>query len=85
MRVTQWFAGLLARGQVPPPDPDAIVELGTFAFSDGPMIVAALRSDGVGATSVEAFDPVTGLARMRIMVRRSDLPAARATVERFRN
>lgn len=67
------------------PDPAALVELGTVAFFDGPLLVAALRSDGVEATGVEAFDPVMAVARTRVMVRRSDLPAARATMERLRS
>lgn len=84
MGVKRWFVGLLGRGHVPEPDPTAMVELETAALSDAPMIVAALQREGIDAANVEAFDPVTALTRARIMVRRSDVPAAREAMERLR-
>ncbi len=84
MGVKQWFMGLLSRGEAPVPDPSAMVELETARVTDAPMIVAALQREGIDAASVEAFDPVTALNRARVMVRRSDVPAALEAMERLR-
>lgn len=82
MGVKQWFVDLLSRGDAPEPDPDAMVELQTAAVPDAPMIIAALQDEGIDATSVDQFDPVTALTRARIMVRRADATAALAALER---
>jgi hypothetical protein len=80
----QWLVDLLSRGQAPEPDPDELVELETAALADGPLIVAALEREGIRATSVESFDPVTALTRARVTVRRADLPAAIEVRDRLR-
>lgn len=84
MGVRQWFMELLGRGQVPDPDPAAMVELETAALSDAPMIVAALQREEITAASVDAFDPVTAVTRSRVMVRRSDVPAALEVMDQLR-
>jgi len=44
--------------------------------------VSVLNGAGIDATGIESFDLVTNVrTRMRIMVRRADLDAARALVE----
>jgi hypothetical protein len=82
MGVKQWIVELLSRGDAPDPDPDAPVELQTVAVPDAPLLVAALRDEGIHATAVDRFDPATALTRTRIMVRRADAPAALAALER---
>ncbi|MGE3622078.1 MAG: hypothetical protein AB7L84_16615 [Acidimicrobiia bacterium] len=58
-------------------DPDELVELVTTRLADGPMLLAALRRQGLPAQGIETFDPVgETLGLMRIMVRRADAPAA---------
>jgi hypothetical protein len=84
MGIRQWFLGLLSRGEAPAPDPSAMVELEVARLVDAPMIVAALRREGIDAASIEAFDPVTAVTRARVMVRRSDVPAALEAMERLR-
>jgi hypothetical protein len=63
-------------GQAREPDPDELVELETASVADAPLIVAALEAEGIGARSVESFDPVTAVTRTKVVVRRADLPAA---------
>jgi hypothetical protein len=82
MGVRQWFVDLLSRGEAPEPEPDALVDLETVAVSDAPLVVAALRDEGIHASAVDHFDPATALTRTRIMVRRADAPAAPAARER---
>ena len=84
MSIKDWLMGLLSRGEAPEPDPNALVEVENATLIDAPMIIAALNDQGIDASSVDAFDPVTALTRTRIMVRRSDLPAARELLERVR-
>ena len=84
MGIRQWFVDLLSRGQAPEPDPNEVVELETTPLADAPIIVEALRQEGVEASSVEAFDPVTAITRARVMVRRADVPAALEVVDRLR-
>lgn len=83
-RVRDAFVDLFGRGEAHDTDPAAFVELETAKLSDGPMIVAALRREGVVATCTEVFDPVTALTRARIMVRRSDVPDALRVMARLR-
>lgn len=84
MGVRQWFVDLLSRGQAPEPDPNAVVELETAPLSQAPILIDALQRKGIDASSVEAFDPVTAITRVRVMVRRSDVPAALEVAERLR-
>lgn len=84
MGVRQWFVDLLSRGQAPEPDPNAVVELETAPLSQAPILIDALQRQGIDASSVEAFDPVTAITRVRVMVRRSDVPAALEVAERLR-
>ena len=84
MGIRQWFVDLLSRGHVPEPDPDAVVELETAPLSLAPIFIEALQREGIGASSVEAFDPVTAVTRARVMVKRADLPAAVEILERLR-
>ena len=59
-------------------DPDSLQEAGVVLLGNGPMAVERLRAGGVPAVGVESIDPVTGAnSLMRIMVRRTDLAAAR--------
>src|SRR5919106_2831889 len=83
MGIRQWFVDLLSRGQAPEPDPNAVVELETAPLSEAPIIIEALQREGIDASSVDAFDPVTAITRARLMVRRSDVPAALEVVERL--
>jgi hypothetical protein len=82
MGVRQWFVELLSRGDAPEPDPDALVEVQTASTADAPLIVAALKDEGIDATAVDQFDPVTALTRARIMVRHADAAAAAEALER---
>ncbi|MGI8685373.1 MAG: hypothetical protein ACR2MO_09850 [Acidimicrobiales bacterium] len=77
-RILQVFGG----GQAPDEDPGAVVEAGVVLLPVGPMLVERLRQRGVDATGIESVDPVTGVrSYMRIMVRQSDLAAARQAFE----
>lgn len=84
MSIKQWFFGLLSRGEAAEPDPNEVVEVETTALTGAPIMIAALQDEGIDASSVEAFDPVTAITRARIMVRRSDLPAALEVLGRLR-
>lgn len=58
-----------------------MVELVTVPLFDGPLVVAKLRDNGIDATAIEAFSVVTWIASdVRIMVRRSDVGAAREVI-----
>ena len=83
MSIKEWLVGLLGRGQAAEPDPNALVEAETAALTDAPVMIAALQREAIDASSVEAFDSVTAITRARIMVRRSDLPAALKVLERL--
>lgn len=84
MGIRQWFVDLLSRGQAPEPDPDEMVELETASLPESPVVVDALQREGVDASTIDAFDPVTAVARARVMVRRADVPAALEVVARLR-
>lgn len=84
MGIRQWFVDLLSRGHVPEPDPDEVVELETAPLSQAPIFIEALQREGIDASSVEAFDPVTAITRAKVMVRRADLPAASEVAKRLR-
>ncbi|MGI8684119.1 MAG: hypothetical protein ACR2MO_03290 [Acidimicrobiales bacterium] len=77
-RILQLFGG----GQAHDEDPGAVVEAGVVLLAVGPMLVERLRQRGIDATGIESVDPVTGVrSYMRIMVRQSDLAAARQAFE----
>jgi hypothetical protein len=64
-------------------DPEAQVEATEVPISEGPLLVAALQADGIEASGIESFNIVTeSRNRMRIMVRRADLDAARQITDR---
>jgi hypothetical protein len=84
LSIKDWFVGLLSRGNAPEPDPNGLVEVETATLANAPIMIAALQDEGIAASSVESFDPVTAITRTRIMVRRSDLPAALEALERVR-
>ena len=85
MGLRRWFVELLGRGAPAETDPDAMVELDVVSLPEGPMYVSSLEREGIDAVGIESYDVVTGTrTRVRIMVRRSDLAAAREVLERLR-
>lgn len=75
------FARVLTWGSVVPVNGGEMVELVTVPLFDGPLVVAKLRDNGIDATAIEAFSVVTWIASdVRIMVRRSDVGAAREVI-----
>jgi hypothetical protein len=84
MGLRTWLVDLLSRGEMPEPDPDEIVEVGTVLLAEGPLTVTALQEAGVEATMIDAFDAPTATTRTRIMVRRRDADAASAVLARRR-
>jgi hypothetical protein len=62
-----------------------MVELDVVLLAEGPMYVSSLGSEGIDAFGIESYDVVTGTrSRMRIMVRQSDIAAAREILGRLR-
>jgi hypothetical protein len=75
---------MLARGEPAERDPDEIVEVADVPLHNGPIIVASLTESGIEATGVESYDIRSSVTtRMRIMVRRSDVAAASALIDKL--
>ena len=84
MGVRHWFVNLLSRGEAPELDPNALVELQEVSYTEAPIVVEALRREGIAASAEDIFDPATALTRARVIVRRADVPAAIEVVEQLR-
>ena len=85
MGLRRWFIELLARGGPVETNPDSMVEVDVVPLAEGPMYVAGLEREGIDAVGIESYDVVTGTrTRVRIMVRQSDIAAARAVLEQLR-
>jgi len=83
MGLRRWFSRKKADDHRPD-DGDAMVDLEVADHMRGPLIVAALEQRGIHAQAVDAFDPVSAITRARIMVRQSDLEAAREAMTEIR-
>lgn len=82
MGLKQRLWDLLSSGVPPELDPSSPVEVADVPLVEGPRMVSALQAAGIDAKGIESFDLVTKTrARMRIMVRRSELDAARSLVD----
>jgi len=82
MGLKQRLWDLLSSGAPPELDPNSPVEVADVPLVDGPRMVSALQAAGIDATGIESFDLATNTrVRMRIMVQRSELDAARALVD----
>jgi hypothetical protein len=85
MGLRRWFVGLLERGAPVETDPESMVEVDVVPLAEGPMYVSGLQREGIDAFGIESYDVVTGTrTRVRVMVRQSDIAAAREILERFR-
>ena len=76
MGVRQWFVDLLSRGEAPELDPNALVELQEVSYTEAPIVVEALRGQGIAASAEDIFDAATALTRAGVMVRTRALPVA---------
>lgn len=53
-----------------PADPEEFVLVDVRELMDGPFASATLEGAGIATRRIDAFDPVTGLTRCQIFVRR---------------
>ena len=82
MGIGQRFQRLFGSGRAGEADPGAMREAGVVPLAGGPMLVDHLRDRGIDAVGIESVDPVSGVrSYLRIMVRQSDLAAARQVLE----
>ena len=85
MGLRRWFVDVLARGAPVETNPDSMVEVDVVPLAEGPMYVSGLEREGIDAVGIESYDVVTGTrTRVRIMVRQSDIAAAREVLEQLR-
>jgi len=77
--------GLLSRGEASPHDPDERVEIARVPLSQAPLLVEGLRSEGFDARFGETFNAISKMSTdARIDVRRADVEAATAALDRLR-
>lgn len=78
----QRLLGILGRGPVPAGDSTALVEMTVVPLVSGPLLADSLRRNGFHVVGNETFNVATSvLSDYRIMVPRSELPAALAYLQ----
>lgn len=74
---------LLSRGDAQQ-DPDELIELAVVPLATGPMIVDALRADGLNAGGAPTYNVATGVASdYRVLVPRRQAEEAARRLERL--
>jgi hypothetical protein len=80
MGLLRRLLGRLEQGEEPPADPDEFVLVDVRQLTDGPLVAAAIEGAGITARRIDSFDPVTGITRCQIFVRRRAAEEALAIV-----